>query len=107
MHTPQLPTQWGQVPGGKGSVVVSDRDILLGIVVSMAGYVYMYMYMNDQSLRLGKAKQLRLKTTPFFSREKEELPQAGLEPANVYMYMFTALAAGRHHQLECWPEHSC
>ena len=32
-----------------------------------------YMYMNDQSLRLGKAKQLRLKTTPFFSREKEEL----------------------------------
>ena len=37
--------------------------------------------MNDQSLRLGKAKQLRLKTTPFFSREKEELPQAGFEPA--------------------------
>ena len=41
----------------------------------------LYMYMNNQSLRLGKAKQLRLKTTPFFSREKEELPQAGLEPA--------------------------
>ena len=39
------------------------------------------MYMNDQSLRLGKAKQLRLKTTPFFSREKEELPQAGFKPA--------------------------
>ena len=39
----------------------------------------MYMYMNDQSLRLGKAKQL--KTTPFFSREKEELPQVGFEPA--------------------------
>ena len=39
------------------------------------------MYMNDQSLRLGKAKQLHLKTTLFFSREKEELPQAGLEPA--------------------------
>ena len=32
-----------------------------------------YVYMNDQSLRLGKAKQLRLKTTPFFSRENEEL----------------------------------
>ena len=41
----------------------------------------MDMYMNDQPLRLDKAKQLRLKTTPFFSREKEELPQAGLEPA--------------------------
>ena len=39
------------------------------------------MYMNDQSLRPGNAKQLRLKTTPFFSREKEELPQAGFEPA--------------------------
>ena len=38
------------------------------------------LYMNGQSLRLGKAKQLCLKTTPFFSREKEELPQAGLEP---------------------------
>ena len=35
----------------------------------------MYMYMNNQSLRLGKVKQLRLKTTPFFSRE-EELPRA-------------------------------
>ena len=43
----------------------------------------MYMYMNDQSLRLGKAKQLRLKTTPFFSREKEELPQAGPEPVTL------------------------
>ena len=40
-----------------------------------------YMYMYIQSLRQGKAKQLRLKTTPFFPREKEELPQAGLEPA--------------------------
>ena len=29
------------------------------------------LYMNDQSLRQGKAKQLRLKTTPFFSREKK------------------------------------
>ena len=35
---------------------------------------------NDQSLRQGKAKQLCLKTTPFFSREKEKLPQAGYEP---------------------------
>ena len=35
-------------------------------------------YMNNQSLRQGKAEQLRLKTTPFFSRE---LPQAGFEPA--------------------------
>ncbi len=44
--------------------------------------MYMYIcYMNDQSLRLGKAKQLRLRTTPFFSREKEELPQARLELA--------------------------
>ena len=33
-----------------------------------------FMYMNNQSLRLGKAKQLCLKTTPFFSREEEELP---------------------------------
>ena len=40
------------------------------------------MYMNDQSLRLGKAKQLHLKTTP---REKEELPQAGFEPATFYI----------------------
>ena len=37
--------------------------------------------MNDESLRQGSAKQLRLKTTPFFSREKEELPQA----ASVHM----------------------
>ena len=36
--------------------------------------------MNDQSLRPGEANQLRLKTTPFFPREKEELPQAGYEP---------------------------
>jgi len=35
--------------------------------------------MNDQSLRQGKAKQLRLKTTPFYSREKEELSQAGFK----------------------------
>ena len=28
-------------------------------------------YMNDQSLRQGKAKQLCLKTTPFFPREKK------------------------------------
>ena len=44
-------------------------------------YMYMYRYMNGQLLRQGSAKQLCLKTTPFFSREKEELPQAGLEPA--------------------------
>ena len=35
--------------------------------------VYMYMYV--QSLRQDKERQLRLKT-----REKEELPQAGLKP---------------------------
>ena len=45
-----------------------------------------YMYMNDQSLKLGKAKQLHLKTTPSFSRENEELPQAQLEPATFCMY---------------------
>ena len=33
-----------------------------------------------QSLRQSKARQLRLKTTPPFPREKEELPQAGFEP---------------------------
>ena len=43
--------------------------------------IHVHVHMNDQSLRLGKAKQLRLKTTPFFLREKEELPQAGLKPA--------------------------
>ena len=36
--------------------------------------------MNGQLLRQGKAKKLRLNTTPVFSREKEELPQVGLEP---------------------------
>jgi len=52
--------------------------------------------MNSQSLRQGKAKQLHLKTTPFFS---EELPQAGFEPtmscvlgrrsnAHVHTYMY-------------------
>ena len=46
---------------------------------------HLYSYMNDQSLRL--AKQLRLKTTPFFSREKEELPQAGLEPATFCIHV--------------------
>ena len=37
--------------------------------------------MNGQSLRHGKAKQLCLKTTPSFSKEKEELhaPQVGFE----------------------------
>ena len=44
-------------------------------------YVHKQSYMNDQSLRQGKANQLHLKTTPIFSREKEELPQAGFEPA--------------------------
>ena len=29
-----------------------------------------HTHMNDQSLRLGKAKQLRLKTTPFFKRKR-------------------------------------
>ena len=56
----------------------------------------MHMYMNDESLGQGKAKQLRLKTTPLFSREKEELPQAGFEPATfcvlgrcyAYMYIY-------------------
>ena len=38
------------------------------------------VYMNDESLRQGKAKKLCLKTNPFFSREKEELPQLGFEP---------------------------
>ena len=45
--------------------------------------------MNDQSLRLGKAKQLHLKTTPFFSREKEELPQAKCTCMYMYMYAST------------------
>ena len=38
------------------------------------------LYMNSQSVRQCIAKQLHLKTTPFFSREKEELPQVGTEP---------------------------
>ena len=37
------------------------------------------IYMYVQFLRQGKARQLCLKTTPFFRREKEELPQAGFE----------------------------
>ena len=39
------------------------------------------MSMNNQSMRQGKAEQLHLKIILFFSRENEELPQAGLEPA--------------------------
>ena len=42
-------------------------------------------YMLTQSMRQGKVEQLRPKTTLFFSREKEELPQAGFKPAT-YMY---------------------
>ena len=46
----------------------------------------MYMYMNDQSLRLGKAKQLHLKTTPFLSTcTRTSIPG---------MYMYCQLAAG-------------
>ena len=52
--------------------------------------------MNDQSLRLGKAKQLCLKTTPFFSREREELPHVGLEPAlfGIHVRIITLLESG-------------
>ena len=42
--------------------------------------LYMYVHTLNQSLRQGKAKQLCPKTTPFFSREKNELPQAGFNP---------------------------
>ena len=57
-----------------------------------------HVHMNYQSLRQGKAKQLCLKTTPFFPREKEELPQVGFKPATFcilgrcstnYMYLYT------------------
>ena len=37
--------------------------------------------MNDQSLR--KAKQLCLKTTPFFPREKEELFSGGIRTRDI------------------------
>ena len=50
--------------------------------------------MNDQSLRQGKAKQLYLKTTPFFSREKEELPQA--KCTCMYMYMYVCVLVHVH-----------
>ena len=49
---------------------------------AFARYIYLFVdfctYMLTQSTRQGKVKQLRPKTTPFFfSRENEELPQAG------------------------------
>ena len=53
--------------------------------------------MNNQSLRLVKAKQLRLKTIPFFPSEKEELPQAGFEQSQlswvgqIFLYMTDVL----------------
>ena len=48
-------------------------------------------------VQISKAKQLRLKTTPFFSREKEELPQVGFEPAmfcvlGLYAYMYIIIS---------------
>ncbi len=43
--------------------------------------------MNDQSLRPGKAKQLHLKTTPFFPREKKSCLR------HVCMYIFLRLAS--------------
>ena len=46
----------------------------------------MYMNMNRQLLRRGKAKQLHLKTTPALSRGKELL-QAGFEPTTFYVHI--------------------
>ena len=50
-------------------------------------HVHVCIYMYAQLLRRGNARQLRLRTTPL--REKEELPQAGFEPA-------TFCVLGRH-----------
>jgi len=50
-------------------------------------------------LRLGKAKQLRLKTTHFFPREKEELPQAGLGTHDVLHTVQTLYQLMLYHVL--------
>ena len=39
---------------------------------------YKCMYMNNRSLRLGKAKQLRPKTTPFFPKRKRRAASGGI-----------------------------
>ena len=50
---------------------------------------HVHHYINvTQSTRQGKVKQVRLKATPLFSREKEELPQAEFEPTTFYMCMY-------------------
>ena len=49
--------------------------------------LHLHVQIHVQSLRLGKAKRLRLKTTPIFSREKEELPQVGLEPTTFHVHV--------------------
>ena len=79
----------GRNAGGEEEEEEEEESLNLPTYMYMYMYVYIHStqtYMKDQSLRLGKAKQLRLKTAPFFSREKEELPQAGLEPATFCMY---------------------
>ena len=59
--------------------VLSHRDKAMSMHVHCN--IHFNIHMNEELLRQGKAKQLHLKTTPFFSREKEELTQAGLKPA--------------------------
>ena len=63
-------------------------------------------YMNDQSLRLGKAKQLCLQTTPFFSREKDELhvhanpsPQPLPDHSSPFMSVYSSALKGRADRL--------
>ena len=44
------------------------------------------LYMLTQSMRQGNVKKLRPKKTPFFSKEKEDLPQVRFH-VHVHMYM--------------------
>ena len=56
-------------------------------------------YMLTQSMRPGKVKQLCLKTTPSFPREKEELPQARFDG------LLQFLSHGEHvHWLVSYPK---
>ena len=58
--------------------------------------IVMYMYMNGQLLRqFRQSKVTTPKTTPFFSREKEEMPHAHVH-THVHVYMYSFMTSDVH-----------
>ena len=72
------------------------------------------MYMNDQSLRLGKAKQLHLKTTLFFLKRKRRAASGGTRTRDVlhtvqmlYQLSHRGSSAGQAESLNVMQRQSC